>query len=244
MDNTNVQKNSNDAPLQPNQSEGSGVDNENKASTEAVTPNPDTKTEDPSDRLTEDHPRFKDVLQKSKEQEATIQSLTEKLDAIQESITQRQQSTGEEELTDEERSSLEKIDRQLRKKGYVTKTDLESSADADRVANALDKLSDKYDGKDGSPKFDATEVVAFAKRNGYPVSKEGLESAYKEMHFDARVAARAKKAPPEIPGSEQATGGERKAPVEFSPAQIAAMSDAEWEANREKILGQVKTSAQ
>lgn len=91
--------------------------------------------EDPADRLTPDHPRFKQVLNENRD-------LKERLDAVESRIQERQEKTGEQELTYEEQSALDRLDQAFRRRGYVTKDDLAVK----RQASELEKLSDKYDG--------------------------------------------------------------------------------------------------
>lgn len=236
MDDTNNNVQPNDAPLQPNQDEGSGVKDESTPATEDKTQDTQT-TEDASDRLTPDHPRFKAVLDDNR-------VLKEKIEAIQASISARQAQTGDEELTAEERSSIEKIDREMKKRGYVTQDQLDANSEVDRIALTHSRLSDKYNGSNGLPKYNALDVTTYAKSNGFG---NNLEAAFRDMHFDAFVTVRAKQAnaAPQPPSSEKATGGDRQAPIaEFTAEQIANMTPEEWDQNRSKILGAIKSSTQ
>ena len=192
---------------------------------------------DPSDNLTPDHPRFKEVIAEKNQLKEEVSSLKEQLEELKEQISTRQQETGNEDLTVEEERALEKIDKQLRNRGYITKDELV----VEKRAQEYSRLSDKYNGSNGLPKFDAVEVQAHAKKYGF----ESLEKAYKDLHFDAFVQLEAKKNGNSInpPSSERAGGGDKQpTKSEFSPEDIASMSDADYEKNREKILSSMKTS--
>ncbi len=213
------------APLQPNNDEGQ---NQPKS--------------DPSDQLTPEHPRFKEVIAQNHELKDQIGDLQSQLKDVQDSINRRQEETGDDELTAEEEKSLDRIQKGLKTKyNVVTQEDLR----VERRARTYDKLSDKYDGENGLPKFVPVDVEAHAKANGYG---DNLEAAYKDMHFQAFVQAEAKKTGTKItpPTSEKPTGGDRDqiANTEFTPEAVAAMSDEEYEKNRDKILGGIKSSIQ
>lgn len=193
--------------------------------------------QDPSDRLTPDHPRFKEVLERAKTAEGKVEDLQNQLNELKDQISTRQESTGDEDLTVEEERALEKIDKQLRSRGYITKDELV----VEKRAQEYSRLSDKYSGSNGLPKFDPVEVQSHAKKYGF----DNLEKAYKDLHFDAFVQLEAKKNSNSInpPSSERAGGGDREpAKSEFSPEDIASMSDADYEKNRDKILSSMKTS--
>lgn len=217
-----------DAPLQPDQKDGEGED---------------TKPKEPADNLTPDHPRFQQVIKEKNDLKKEVEDLKEELEEVKESISARQERTGDEELTEEEKESLLKIDKELKKRGYVTKDQLEENQRIDRMANAFAYLSDQHDGTDGYPKFVAEDVGAYAEEHGYPLSRPGFEAAYRAMHFDAIVKVEAGKAnAPTPPSSEKPTGAERQVTGEFTPEQIANMSDEEFAKNEEKIMSTFKKS--
>lgn len=191
---------------------------------------------DPSDKLTPEHPRFKEVLERAKSAEGKVEELQRQLDEISQRVDQRYQDTGDDELTADEIAWLNRVDRGLKAKGYVTQEELR----AERKAMEYEKLSGKYNGSNGLPKFDVAEVEAHAKRNGF----SNLEKAYKDLHFDAFVQVEAKRTTPNPPSSERPGGGDRDVrSTEFTPEAIAAMDDITYERNREKILASIKSSA-
>lgn len=216
-----------DAPLQP-EIEGEGVKEE---------------TQEPSDRLTPDHPRFKQVIEKNHLLETQVNELQEQLNELRESRTGKSTT---EEYSDEEREALDKIKRA----GFMTKEEAKALIDeevsVERGALALRDLSQRYKGDNGLPKFDAAEVVTHAKKLGLRGNSiEELDMAYRDLHFDAFVQSTSKKLteaskPPVL---EKPTGGERIIPqTELTPEQIENMSPEEYEKNRDKILSGVKSA--
>ena len=67
--------------------------------------------------------------------------------------------------------------------GYVSKEALERDKEDEFVKSELTRLEDRYNGKDGRPKFDRNEVVKFA------MSKKigDLETAYEKLHFQELI---------------------------------------------------------
>lgn len=194
---------------------------------------------DPSDNLTPDHPRFKEVYDKMKGFEEQNQSLREELDEVKTQIAERQEETGDDELTDEEVTSLDRIKKALRKDGFITKEEFDSDKKVSQRAQTFERLSEKYNGKNGLPTFDSIEVATYAKKHGFG---ENYEAAYKEIHFDAIVQQRAKTGGiVEVPDSESPASGERGKPLgEVAPEDIDKMSPQEYEQHREKILQSLK----
>lgn len=200
----------------------------------------EVKTEDPSDKLTPDHPRFKDVLARAKTAEEKQTQLEQELNDLRLKVEARQEKTGDDDFTDEELKALARIEKGLAMKGFVRKDELESTTFQSKLERQFDRLNEKYDGSNGLPKFVADEVYAYAKRQGLTGD---LESAYKLLNYDAIVDVEAKKrsnvATP--PTSERPTSNDRSgASVEVSPTEISEMSDFEWEQNRDKVLRSLK----
>lgn len=211
----------NNAPLQPDNSQGN------------------TK-QDPSDNLTPEHPRFKEVVAEKNELKQTVTQLKSEMEELRNSISQRQVRDNDDSLTYDELQALDRIEQGLKSRGYLTQEDLRANRRADNY-KALEK---EYDGKNGLPKFVPVEIEAHAKANGFG---DNLEAAYRDLHFEAIVQREAKKAaePVPAPSSEKPAAGERGniANTEFTPESIAAMSDEEYERNREKILGSIRQSS-
>jgi len=203
-----------------------------------------TAVEDPSDRLTPDHPRFKEVLQRAKEAEEKSAELERKLEDLSEQIRTRQAKDDDDSLTEEEERALAKINAQLRKRyNFATKDDLEQLSSVEKRALTHDKLSTRFDGTNGYPKYDSLEVTEYAKRNGFG---DNYEAAYKVLHHDAivKVEARRLNESPTPPSSERASGGDRTIEgTQITPAKISAMDINDWEQNREKVLASIKDAA-
>lgn len=200
-------------------------------------------TEDPSDKLTPEHPRFKAVVAKNHELEGTIGSLKTELAALKESIATRQEASGDTTLSYDEQQALDRIDKGLRARGYVTQEQVAADRKVIETSIKYDKLSTKYDGTDGRPKFDPLEVTAYAKQHDLG---ENYEAAYREMHWDALVEYQAKRASGAIkaPNSERPGSSDRGEPeTGLTDEKIANMTDSEYEKNREKILASVKANA-
>ena len=194
----------------------------------------DPNKEDPSDKLTPDHPRFKDVLNEKKEAEERAAKLEEELAELKSQKVEAKYN--DDDLSPEEEASLAKIQRNLAKRGFVTQGDLT----VQRNADTLRKLDEKYDGKNGLPKFDRADIVAYSKKNGFG---DNYEAAYRDMHFDTIVEVNAKKrssAPQTFTTEKPSGGGEATTTKKFSRDDIAKMSDAEYDKYRIGLLSAIK----
>lgn len=233
-DETNI-----DAPLQSEQEEVTS--DENSEETTDVTETEETK--DPSDNLTPEHPRFKKVIADNYEKQKQIDALKDEMAELKSSINQRQVQEDDDSLTPEEKRALEKIEKNLLKeKNYLTRDELNEEKRVEKRASELTRLSDKYDGKNGFPRFETEDVVLYARQNGLG---DNLEAAYREMHFDAIVRVTAKNSNnPTPPTIEKPTGGGDKAAPEtqLTPEQIGNMSDDEYLQKRDAIMGSMKTA--
>lgn len=194
--------------------------------------NIETEGQDPSDKLTPEHPRFKEVIAQNHELKQNLEEMRTQMEELKSSITVKQDA-GED--TDEEELALRKIERRMEEK-FARKEDLS----ADRQALQFERLSEKYNGQNGYPKFVPVDVTAYAKRNGFG---NNYEAAYKQMHFDALVQVEAKRKGFQPPTSEKPTGGEKQQEQStLSPQDIAQMSDEEYEKHRSKILENLRPS--
>lgn len=179
----------------------------------------------------EGHPRWDEMVREKNELRSQVGDLSKQLEELKEQISARQEDTGVDELTYDEQASLQRISKALREQGFTTKDDLNVT----QRALKLDKLSDKWGGKNGYPKFIADDVVVYAKKNGFG---ENYEAAFRDMHYDAFVQVDATKLgnAPKPPTTEKPGGGEQDAPeTDLTREKIEAMSDAEYEKNRDKI---------
>lgn len=207
---------------------------------DALSQSDQTEEKEPSDQLTPEHPRFKQVIEKLHERDETIDTLRKELDEVKQRIETRQDKTGDNELTDDERQALNKIKLNL-KDEYVRKEDLEEERRINKMSMQFERLTDRFDGKNGYPKFVAADVAAFAAKRGH----NDMEAAYRDMHFDAIVGVEAKKLQqkPTAPVSEKPTGSTHSAPeTDLTAEQIANMSDEDYEKHRSKILSAVKAT--
>jgi hypothetical protein len=187
---------------------------------------------DPSEKLTPDHPRFKDVIKERNAEREKREAAERERDELRKQIEERQEATGDDDLTEEEQRAVDKLDKVFRKRGYVTQSVMNRES-------TLTKLSQDHNGQDGLPKFVAIDVIEYAKKNGFG---ENYEAAYKTMHHDAIVQTEARKYAGSrgVPMSEQPAGGDRQAPVQFTPEEIASMSPDEYEKHRASFLSFIK----
>ena len=197
----------------------------------------------PSDNLTPDHPRFKEVYDKMKayeEKASEVDSLREQLEALQSRISQPEHS--QEDLSYEEQQAIEKIEKALAKKNlFVKKEDWESDRAAEKRSQEYLRLSQVHNGSDGLPKFDPQEVTLFARKNNLG---DNLEAAYNLMHMDAKIQLESRKAaqgfsPVEM---ERPTAAVIKSPsgMTLTSTDIATMSDEEYEQKRAEIHASLK----
>jgi predicted RNase H-like nuclease (RuvC/YqgF family) len=208
------------APLNPGQMETANVNVENSS--------------DPSGKLTPEHPRFKQVLEERNTLRESLTELKEELASLKESINSRQTREDSDELTPDEISALEKIDRQMKARGYVTKEQLESTTRQQKNALELEKLETKFDGQNGYPRFDSVEVMEFARKRGI----NNFEDAYYLLHKPAIIQVEAKKSMAGFtpPTSEKPGRSEKQSPAgEFTRDSISEMSVEDYMKNRDKI---------
>lgn len=195
-----------------------------------------TEGQDPSDKMTPDHPRFKEVYNEAKESKAKVTQLETELAELKQKISERQVATGDSEFTEEEEKALERIEKGLAKRGFIKKEELDASSFQLRLEKEFQRLSEKYDGSSGEPKFVADEVFAYAKKKGM---QNDLEGAYKLMNYDTLIDVEIKKRSqgPKPPTSERPTSGTKiAANLSLTTEDIKNMSSEEWEAQRDKIL--------
>ncbi len=227
------EENKQDADLQSGEQEDAGIEVETPQGEET----PSDHKEDPSDKLTPDHPRFKDVLTRAKTAEEKADALEARLQELENQKTETR-TTNEDDLTEEERISLEKIERNLAKRGFVTQESLR----VQQSANTLKNLGDKYDGKNGLPKFDRTDVVTYAKSKGFG---DNYEAAYRDMHFDTileQEAIKRSKAPTPPLAEKPTAGAESSGKKRFTREQIANMSLEEYQQYQKSFHAAIKPS--
>jgi len=91
----------------------------------------DQATSDPSDKMSPDHPRFKEVYNdmktykaESEQLQSELKDLKQEMEEIRSQAQERGQQGGDTEFTQEELQAIEKIDKALKKRGYVTNEQL------------------------------------------------------------------------------------------------------------------------
>ncbi len=136
--------------------------------------------------------------------------------------------------------AVERLAPILQKRGFITAQQKEDEDRAAQYAKDLESLSHKYDGKDGRPNFDPTEVANHAKKQGI----FNLEAAYRDLHWKELIDFEKKQSVPDDVETERPNStnnskpGERvKLTAEFLRDRLAQPDGKEWyEKNRDKIL--------
>lgn len=201
------------------------------------------KAEDPSDKMTPDHPRFKQVLERAKQAEDKATYLQQQIEDIRQDIRSGR-SNDDDDLSSEEKAALERINSNLRKNGFLTKDEAREMVtrelNSERRANEYRRLEGNYSGKDGYPKFDSVDVQSFADERGY----SNLEEAYFGLHRQAIIEVEARKrANMIVPSSEKPANSDRSIDSQINAQDVSQMSDEDYEKNRSKILAAMKAGA-
>lgn len=134
--------------------------------------------------------RFKEVNEKARALEQKMAQIeAERLEQEQKANLSPEQQVQEEQA--------KKAREALKKLGVITQEDLEKIQKQEAAKNMfiseMNRLESTYDGKDGMPKFEPEKVAGFMDEQmskGNQISDP--ETAYKLMHFDAIVDAKAK----------------------------------------------------
>jgi len=116
--------------------------------------------------------RFREVNEKAKRAE----ELEIRVKELEGKVAPKEADPQKEQIKEALRPILDEL-------GYVSKEALERDKEDEFVKSELTRLEDKYNGKDGRPKFDRNEVVKFA------MSKKigDLETAYEKKHFQELI---------------------------------------------------------
>lgn len=134
----------------------------------------------------------------------------------------------------------EKLAPLFQKRGFITSQQKEDDDRANKYAEDLKTLSGKYDGSDGRPAFDPSEIANYARANGI----FNLEAAYRDKNWKALVDWEKKQdggdsIQTERPSSTNpAKSGDRvKLTKEFLADRLKEPDGKEWyEKNRDKIM--------
>lgn len=134
--------------------------------------------------------RFTEVNEKAKKYEAELAELKAK----QEEAERLAAMSPDEQA---QQQKLEVAKETLKKLGFITKDEQQKMAQEEKAANMFisecNRLEGKYDGKDGMPKFVATEVAEYMDelaKTGQFISDP--ETAYKLKNLDQIAEARAR----------------------------------------------------
>lgn len=139
---------------------------------------------------------------------------------------------------DELELAVERLAPILQKKGFITSQQKEDEDRAAKYARDLEDLSHKYDGSDGRPAFDPSEIAEYAKANGI----FNLEAAYQHKNWKELVDWEKKRdssddIPTEKPSSPSKSNERVVLTSESLKKRMAEPDGALWyEKNREKIL--------
>lgn len=217
--------------------------------TEEVHDNNEETVSDPSDKLTPDHPRFKQVLERAKAAEEAHAKDSEELARIKEELEtiKSERSAGGDEiaLDEEERLAWNKMEKLLdkrdRERGVLTASQLEERERVENRANSIKELRTKHNGKDGLPVFD-DEVIVHAKQKGFG---DNYEAAYRDMHFDAIVEVETKRRSGGYtpPSAEVPTSARRVVVDGLTPEAINNLDPVQYERVREKLHQNMKEKA-
>lgn len=166
------------------------------------------------------------------EEVESLKSLKDEIAELRESVNKKNEDDSE-AFTKEEEDALEKIDKGLKGRGYVTKEELQELRRIDTRSNEVNRLSDKYKKGSGFPEFKTDEVLVYAKKKGFG---DNLEAAYRDLHWEAIKQVYSKGGGIEPPDSEKPTGGEREKGTQTTTSQILEMDPNEYEKNRDSIF--------
>ena len=134
--------------------------------------------------------RFAEVNEKAKKYEAELAELKRQQEESQRLATMSPDEQAQQQQLEVAKETLKKL-------GFVTKEEQERILQEEKAANMFisecNRLEGKYDGKDGMPKFVATEIAAYmdelAKQGQYVSDPE---TAYKLKNLDQIAEAKAK----------------------------------------------------
>lgn len=138
--------------------EASSAENQTEVATQEETP----EKRQPTKVVPYD--RFESVVKTKQQLEAELAEL--------------RANRGTEQPFNQEQVIKQQLDKYLSDMGYVKKEVLEEKEADRKLEESIKSLSQKYDGKDGRPKFDREKALQYAADNLIG----NLEVAYKQMH--------------------------------------------------------------
>lgn len=116
--------------------------------------------------------RFQEVISSKNELKKEIDALKAQFGEIQAAKTPASPPNPQEEVVKQQ------LDKYLKDMGYVNKAELEQKEADQQLQNNIKALAEKYNGKDGRPKFDKSKAIEYAQQHLIG----DLEIAYKQMH--------------------------------------------------------------
>lgn len=115
--------------------------------------------------------RFAEVISTNKQLKEEITKIRESLETTQAPIEKVDPGVQQQEQL---------IREQLKKMGFVSKEEIAQIESDRKLEGTINSLAEKYNGKDGRPKFNKVEILEFARDKGIL----DLEAAYKVKNHD------------------------------------------------------------
>jgi len=169
---------------------------------------------------------------KRHELEAKMAELDSKLNSL---------PTNSNQNDDELEVAVDKLMPYLQKRGFITQAQSEDEKRAEKYATDLKNLSTKYDGTDGRPSFEPSEIANYAKEQGI----FNLEAAYRNKYWKELLDWEKKQSSDddnivtEKPNSTSQSNpqGRVKLTLEYLKERMKQPDWKEWyEKNRDKIM--------
>jgi hypothetical protein len=189
------------------------------------------------DKTIEQREAYKAELETTKEE---LSSIKDEIASLKELVT-KTETKDSPTFTQEEESALEKIDKGLKQRGYMTRAEVEEMERIKSRNSEIVRLQSTYKKGTGFPPFEADKVMVYAKQKGFG---DNLEAAYRDLHWEAISTAIAKGQSPnmEPPDSEKPTGSNQTVPVGITREKIAEMDVSEWNQKGASIMDKFKKS--
>lgn len=106
--------------------------------------------------------------------------------------------------------TTDQIDKLMEDRGFVKKSDVDQAFTSRRIMGEFEELQKKYDGKDGLPKFDQDEMVAFMERTRMTDPAMAYKARFSEEIAENRAQKILEAKYPQLVTTK--AGGEDKAP--------------------------------
>lgn len=171
--------------------------------------------------------RFKEVNDNFRQTQAELRAMREQQQQIAQGL-QQQQLANNPQLQQQQQAEeqlMQMMEKVAPKLGFVRQEDVQKQQQMNEIRMEHERLANKFNGKDGLPKYNAQEVIDFAISMGMQNAK-GLEHAYNMMHSAEITQAQINKAMQQSRGvqSERSNGtGSANAGVTDEDLKKAAM---------------------